>query len=151
MLIPAAVGATTATSRYAIDLFIDYALENMAPILASDIPVGAGSIAANIYSMRRELLSGPCLLCEAPSIYYEFDGGKRRHYRCSGSECGEYIVTDTVRRRIGVPSWRLQAAALAKRLSHEHQIVELWVNPETRVLETHLVPMSMGHPRPLAA
>lgn len=104
--------------------------------------------------MRRERLSGPCFLCEASSTYYEFDGGKRRHYRCSGSECGEYIVTDTVRRRIGVPhakSWRLQVAALAKRLSNEEQIVELWVNPETRVLKTHLVPVSTGQPRPLAA
>ena len=66
----------------------------------------------------------------------------------------EYIVTDTVRHRIGVPhakSWRLQAAALAKRLSNEQQIVELWLNPETRVLETHLVPVSPGQPRPLAA
>lgn len=104
--------------------------------------------------MAHEHFSEPCFLCEAPSVYYVFDGGKRRHYRCSGSDCGEYIVTDTVRRRIGVPhakSWRLQAAALAKGLSNEQQIVELWVNPETKVLETHLVPASTGQPRPLAA
>ena len=104
--------------------------------------------------MTRANVSEPCFLCESPSVYYEFDGGKRRHYRCSGNECGEYIVTDTVRRRIGVPhakSWRLQAAALAKQLSNEEQIVELWVNPQTRVLETHLVPVSTGQPRPLAA
>ena len=104
--------------------------------------------------MAHEHFSEPCFLCEAPSAYYVFDGGKRRHYRCSGSDCGEYIVTDTVRRRIGVPlanSWRLQAAALAKRLSNEQQIVELWVNPETKVLETHLVPVSTAQSRPLAA
>lgn len=104
--------------------------------------------------MAHEHFSEPCFLCEAPSIYYEFDGGKRRHYRCSGEKCGEYIVTDTVRRRIGVPhakSWRLQAAGLAKRLSNDQQIVELWVNPQTRVLETHLVSRTTGQPRPLAA
>lgn len=104
--------------------------------------------------MAREHFSGPCFLCESPSVYYEFDGNKRRHYRCSGSECGEYIVTDTARRRLGVPharSWRLRAAALTKRQSNEQQIVELWVNPETRVLETHLVPVSTAHPRPVAA
>ena len=103
--------------------------------------------------MAQEYVSEPCFLCESPSVFNGFDGGKRRHYRCSGSDCGEYIVTDTVRRRIGVPhakSWRLQAAALAKRLSNEQQIVELWVNPETKVLETHLVPVSTGQPRPLA-
>lgn len=108
----------------------------------------------NIYSMARDYFSEPCFLCESSSVFYEFDGGKRRHYRCSGSECGEYVVTDTVRRRIGAPrakSWRLQAAALAKRLSNEQQILELWVNPESKVLETHLVPVSTGQPRPLAA
>lgn len=103
--------------------------------------------------MSSQYVSEPCFLCEAPSIFYEFDGDKRRHYRCSGNECGEYVVTDTVRRRIGVPhakSWRLQAAALAKQLSNEQQLLELWVNPQTKVLETHLVPVSTGQPRPLA-
>jgi hypothetical protein len=104
--------------------------------------------------MAQEHFSHPCFLCEAPSVFYEFDGGKRRHYRCSGSECGEYVVTDTVRRRIGAPhakSWRLQVAALAKRLSNEQKILELWVNPQTKVLETHLVPISTGQPRLLGA
>ena len=104
--------------------------------------------------MTRANVSEPCFLCGSPSVYYEFDGGKRRHYRCTGSDCGEYIVTDTVRRRIGVPhakSRRLQAATLAKRLSNDQQILELWVNPQTKVLETHLVPVSPGQPRPLAA
>lgn len=103
--------------------------------------------------MYHKHLSEPCFLCESPSLFYELDVGKRRHCRCSGSDCGEYIVTDTARRRIGVPhakSWRLQAAAFVKRLSSEQQIVELWVNPVTKVLETHLVPVSTAQPQPLA-
>lgn len=111
------------------------------------------SITGKIYSMAQGYFSQLCFLREAPSVFYEFDGGKRRHYRCTGSNCGEYVVTDTVRRRIGVPhakSWRLQAAALAKRLSNDQQILELWINPQTKLLETHLVPVSPGQPRPLA-
>lgn len=100
--------------------------------------------------MAREYVSASCFLCESPAEYYEFDGEKRRHYRCTGADCGEYVVTDTVRRRLDVPhakSWKRRAAVLAKRLSNEQQVLEIWVNPKTRVLETHLVPVSTAERR----
>lgn len=95
--------------------------------------------------MTEEVTCGPCFLCEQLSEYYEFDGDKRRHYRCIGAMCGEYVITDTARRRLEVThaaSWRKQAAALATRVSDEAKILEIWVNPSTRILETHLVERS---------
>ena len=97
--------------------------------------------------MAREIHSASCFLCEAPSEYYEFDAEKRRHYRCTGTMCSEYIITDTARDRLNVPhaaSWRKQAAALASRVSNESKILEIWVNPSTHVLETHLVDRHKG-------
>lgn len=92
--------------------------------------------------MPRDIHAAPCFLCEAPSEYYEFDADKRRHYRCTGTRCSEYIITDTARERLKAShaaSWRKQAAALASRVSDESRILEIWVNPASRVLETHLV------------
>lgn len=92
--------------------------------------------------MGREIVEAVCFLCEAPSQYYEFDGGKRRHYRCTATQCGEYVITDTARRwleREHAKSWRAQIGGLASKVSDESRILEIWVNPETKVLETHLV------------
>lgn len=92
--------------------------------------------------MARKLVEANCFLCETPTHYFEFDGGKRRHYACTGVKCGEYIITDTARRRLDVPhagSWRLDAAGLARKVSNEERLLEIWVNPSTHVLETHLV------------
>lgn len=97
--------------------------------------------------MPREIHAALCFLCEAPSKFYEFDADKRRHYRCTGTNCSEYIITDTARERLNVPhaaSWRKQAAALASHVSDEAKILEIWVNPGTKVLETHLVDRCRG-------
>lgn len=97
-----------------------------------------------MYSMSHSTVSEACFLCGSASEYYEYDAGKRRHYRCTGANCGEYVVTDTVRERLNVPHarhFKLQAAALAKRASRDQEVLEIWVNPSTRVLETHLVPI----------
>ena len=92
--------------------------------------------------MGREIVQANCALCGMPTEYFEFDGGKRRHYACNGVNCGEYIITDTAKRRLDVAhaaSWRKQAAALAGKLSNEERIMEIWVNPSTHVLETHVI------------
>ncbi|SRR5712691_12396993 len=92
--------------------------------------------------MPRQIISSACFLCGSAAEYFEFDYGKRRQYQCRGESCGEYVITDTARRRLDVPHagpWRKQAAALAKRLSNERQILEIWMNPKTHILETHLV------------
>jgi hypothetical protein len=92
--------------------------------------------------MANEARSDLCFLCGSSSIFYEFDGSKRRHYRCTGATCGEYVITDTARRRLDVPhacNWRKDAAALARRTSDEARILEIWVNPDTHMLETHIV------------
>lgn len=95
--------------------------------------------------MGREHVSEACFLCESPSAYYEFDGDKRRHYRCTGVMCGEYVVTDAARDRLNVShaaSWRKQAPRSQERSRTNPRSLEIWVNPSTRMLETHLVERS---------
>ena len=100
--------------------------------------------------MTKEFLAGPCFLCEAPAEYYELDACKLRHYLCTGAMCSEYVITDTARRRLEVAhaaGWRRQAATLAREVSDESRILEIWVNPSTYILETHLVERSIREQR----
>ena len=92
--------------------------------------------------MRRDVLEADCFLCGTSTPYFEFDGGKRRHYACNGINCGAYVIRDTARRRLDVAhaaTWRKQAAGLAHTVCTDEQILEIWVNPSSHVLETHLI------------
>jgi hypothetical protein len=92
--------------------------------------------------MTRETFEAACFLCDSASQYYQFDGDKRRHYRCTAAACGEYVVTDSARRWLDkdhAKSWRRKVGELAGKVSNESKILEIWVNPETKTLETHLV------------
>jgi hypothetical protein len=92
--------------------------------------------------MSREILDGPCFLCQTQTQYYEFDGNKRRHYDCPANECGEYIITDMARRRLDWPhmtSTRSVASEWANARTTAEKVLEIWINPSTKELEGHLV------------
>ncbi|MCG7552088.1 hypothetical protein [Pseudoalteromonas sp. Of11M-6] len=47
-----------------------------------------------------KVIKEKCLLCSEPSTYVETDHGNRRHYICSGVECGEYEVSLSAIKRV---------------------------------------------------
>lgn len=100
--------------------------------------------------MSRKVVDAACFLCGIPTRYEEFDFEKRRHYGCTASNCGEYIVTDTAMERLAAPhadSFKHDVSALIARRDNSSTLVEIWVNPTTHVLETHVVPRKESQAR----
>ncbi len=97
--------------------------------------------------MSEQAIETKCFLCKTDAQCEKFDFGKRHHYLCSSPQCGEYIVTDTAMRKLrvrGTLSWKQQISALAAAKRTDNTVIEIWVNPQTRQLETHFVSRFRG-------
>ena len=93
--------------------------------------------------MSRKDVDAACFLCGNPARYEKFDFEKLRNYTCTASDCGEFVITDTAMERLAPPhaaTFKHGVSALVARRDNSSTLIEIWVNPATHVLETHVVP-----------